>query len=66
MESKARSLTKAITWRIIASLATFLVAILFGLEAHVAIGIGAGDMAIKIGLYYLHERAWASDLWRKK
>ena len=58
MESHRRSIVKAISWRIIATLVTFLVAYLFTKEAVLAMGIGFGDAIIKIGAYYSHERLW--------
>ncbi|MFC2021701.1 DUF2061 domain-containing protein [Chloroflexota bacterium] len=58
MESHRRSIVKALSWRIIATLVTFLVAYLLTKEAVLAIGIGIGDAIIKIGVFYSHERLW--------
>jgi|TARA_B100001971_G_C17669343_1_gene276748 adenylylsulfate kinase len=58
MESHKRSIVKAMTWRVIASLITFLVAYLFTKELALSTGIGISDAAIKIGTYYSHERLW--------
>ncbi len=58
VESKARSLYKAISWRVIASIVTTLIAFYFGLPSK-AIGlVFFADLVIKFILYYLHERAW--------
>ena len=46
------------SWRIIATLVTFLVAYLLTKEAVLAISIGFGDAILKIGVYYSHERLW--------
>ncbi len=58
MESHKRSIAKAVTWRIIATLVTFLIAYLFTKELALATGIGLADAAIKIFAYYSHERMW--------
>ena len=61
MEAKVsakRHLAKAITWRIIASITTAIIAYMFGLPPK-AIGlVFAADLVIKFVLYYLHERVW--------
>jgi len=61
MENKVsakRHLAKAVTWRIIASITTALIAYMFGLPPK-AIGlVFAADLVIKFVLYYLHERVW--------
>lgn len=56
--SKIRHLAKALTWRIIASITTTLIAFYFGLPAK-AIGlVFFADLIIKFILYYVHERIW--------
>ena len=58
MESHARSIIKALSWRIIATVVTFLVAWLLTGTINVALKIGFLDTTIKLAAYYLHERAW--------
>jgi len=58
MVARARHLTKAITWRIIASLTTALIAWAFGLPPKVIGGVFVADLIIKFILYYAHERVW--------
>ena len=58
MESRRRSIAKALSWRFLAMLITASVAYLFTNEASFAITIGIADSVIKILVYYLHERAW--------
>lgn len=53
-----RHLAKAITWRIIASLVTFLIGWIVTGDVNFGMAIGITDVLIKIGLYYLHERIW--------
>ena len=55
---KRRLVAKAITWRIIASTTTALVAFLVTGSFIVASIIAPIDFCVKIVLYYLHERFW--------
>ncbi|MCL5263834.1 MAG: DUF2061 domain-containing protein [Chloroflexi bacterium] len=58
MESHRRSIAKAITWRLFAlSITIGTVWALTG-EARLAATVGLADTLLKIGSYYLHERAW--------
>ena len=58
IESNNRSLLKAISWRLIASITTTVIAFYFGLPAK-AIGlVFFADLIIKFVLYYAHERMW--------
>ena len=59
LETKKRSFVKAISWRIIASIVTTLIAFAFGLPAK-AIGlVFFADLIIKFVLYFVHERLWS-------
>ena len=58
MISKRRHLAKAITWRIIASTVTALIAWWFGLPTKAVGLVFAADLIIKFILYYAHERVW--------
>jgi uncharacterized membrane protein len=58
MISKRRHLAKAVTWRIIASTVTALIAWWFGLPAKAVGLVFAADLVIKFILYYAHERVW--------
>lgn len=49
---------KAVTWRIIASTTTALIAWAFGMPAKAIGAIFIADMVIKFVLYYYHERFW--------
>lgn len=55
---KKRHLAKAVTWRIIASLTTALIAWAFGLPPKAIGGVFLADLVIKFILYYWHERLW--------
>lgn len=60
--SKKRHILKTITWRIIASTTTFIIAYLFfkddPMATQKATGVALTESVIKMGLYYFHERAW--------
>ncbi len=64
-DTNKRSFSKAITWRIIASITTFTLVLIFTGELVLSLGIGIGDIIIKFILYFLHERAWDRILWGK-
>ena len=58
VESHYRSLAKAISWRVVALIVTG--SVVWGITGEIAFAVTVGilDAAVKIGLYYLHERAW--------
>lgn len=57
-ESKARSIFKGLTWRVLATATTFLLAWLFAKDLSVATTIATVEFFIKFAIYYAHERAW--------
>ncbi len=57
-ESNARSLAKTITWRLVGSLDTFFLSWLLSGQTTKASSIALLDTAIKLVVYYLHERVW--------
>lgn len=61
--SPKRSGMKALTWRIIATLDTFLIALLITKEPVIAASIIGIEIVTKFGLYYFHERAWSLSEW---
>ncbi len=58
MESHKRSIAKALSWRIIAVCITTLTVYMFTKEGDLALEVGVADSAIKIFIYYGHERLW--------
>ncbi len=58
MESHIRTITKALSWRFVATLITFSVAWLVTGKLTFAVEIGVADTLIKLGAYYFHERLW--------
>ena len=57
-ESRLRSVAKAFTWRITATLTTAIIAFLVTGELGTAIAIGGIEFFAKFVIYYAHERAW--------
>lgn len=64
-ESRRRSLTKAVTWRVTGTLDTFIVSWLLTGEPRVAATIASVEFFTKIFLYYFHERIWNKIRWGK-
>ena len=66
--SRKRHLLKTITWRIIGTLDTMLIAWIISGDAMIGLSIGAAEIITKMILYYLHERVWYLSSWgvRKK
>ena len=56
--SRKRHLAKAVTWRIIASIVTALIAWAFGLPPKAVGAVFVADLIIKLVLYFGHERLW--------
>jgi uncharacterized membrane protein len=56
--SRKRHLLKTITWRIIGTLDTMLIAWIISGDPMVGISIGGVELFTKMILYYIHERAW--------
>ncbi len=61
--TKARSAVKAITWRIIGTADTFVIALLVTKKPVVAASIAGVEVITKTILYYLHERGWNRIRW---
>ena len=59
LDSRARSLAKGVTWRILATLTTIAIAWLITGDVSAALSIGFVEVFAKIAIYYVHERAWA-------
>ena len=53
-----RSIVKAVTWRAGGTVVTFMVVWIVAGELSLAAQIGILDTAIKIGVFYVHERFW--------
>ena len=62
-DTKKRTMAKTITWRITASLTTFLIAWILTGDILVGASIGSVEAIAKIFLYYFHERIWTNISW---
>ena len=62
-EAHSRSLLKAISWRVLGSIDTFVLSYLFTASIKAASAIASTEVLTKMLLYYLHERAWARIGW---
>jgi uncharacterized membrane protein len=60
--SPKRHLAKAVTWRIIASITTAIIAYMFGLPPKAVGAVFVADLIIKFVLYYIHERIWYKNI----
>jgi len=58
MESHARSILKAATWRAGGLVMTVAVAWALTGRADLAASIGIADTLVKLGAFYVHERVW--------
>lgn len=56
--SKARSLVKALTYRLSGSFITVLITLVFSESFKLGATIGIIDFIVKVVLYYAHERIW--------
>lgn len=60
---KKTSVTKALTWRLFASLDTTLLAFIVTGNIAAAASIGAVEIFTKLIFYYIHERGWSRVAW---
>ena len=62
---KKRTVVKTLTWRVTASLTTFIIAWILTGDLLMGISIGSIEAIAKIFLYYFHERFWNNISWAK-
>lgn len=56
--SAKRHLAKAVTWRVLATLTTIIIAWLVSGDWRIGAQVGFFEFFAKMALYYGHERAW--------
>ncbi len=61
--SHLRSLAKAVSWRVVGSLDTFILSMIVTGNGRYAVSIASAEAVTKIVLYYLHERGWRRIKW---
>ncbi len=57
-EAHTRSLLKAVSWRMLGSIDTFVISFFVTGKLTFALSIASVETFTKIALYYFHERAW--------
>lgn len=57
-ETHSRSVVKTITWRVLATLTTFLLVYFFTGKLELALTVGFLEAILKMVIYFLHERGW--------
>ncbi|MEO9131702.1 MAG: DUF2061 domain-containing protein [Sphingomonas sp.] len=63
VESHPRSFAKAVSWRVVGSIDTFVLSLIFSGSAKIAGAIAGTEVITKITLFYFHERAWSLVRW---
>lgn len=58
MEKPIRSLVKAVSWRIVATLTTILLVFIFSKDLTLGTVVGITELIVKTVVYYVHERVW--------
>ena len=62
-EGHGRSFIKAVSWRTVGTIDTFIISFVVTGKVSLAGGIAAIEVVTKIVIYYLHERVWALVPW---
>ncbi len=57
-DSKKRHIAKTITWRMVGTIDTMILAWVISGNPMVGLKVGGAEVMTKMVLYYLHERAW--------
>jgi uncharacterized membrane protein len=65
-DSHPRSIVKALSWRVVGSLDTFVLSLIFTRSLQLAGSIAVTEMFTKMALYYFHERIWTAIPWQQR
>jgi adenylylsulfate kinase len=57
-ETHARSVAKAVSWRILGTIATSAIVFAFTRKWALSLFVGGLEFVLKVGLFWVHERAW--------
>jgi len=57
-DKKIRSICKALSWRLVATMTTFLITFFITHSIRFAFSISVIEVLSKLILYYIHERFW--------
>ena len=58
-DSTFRSIVKTISWRLLGTIDTFMIAYFITKQTEVALTIGGIEVFTKMILYFIHERIWS-------
>jgi len=58
-EAHLRSILKAVSYRLLAAIATMTIVFVFTRRIVLSVGVGLVESVAKIICYYIHERAWS-------
>jgi len=58
LETRSRTIIKSLTWRVVALVITTTVVWVATRKMELAASVGLADTAIKLVVYYAHERCW--------
>jgi len=64
-DSHTRTIVKAVSWRVIATLTTMTIVFLFTRKIFLSVGVGLVEVIAKITFYYLYEITWCKISWGK-
>ncbi len=64
--TKARSLTKSVTYRVFGTLSSFLIIYAVTHKGGLSALLSALETIVKVGIYYVHERVWDKVQWGRK
>ena len=62
-DSRARSVAKGLTWRMVASGTTMALVFIATGSLETMAAVGAFEVSLKLMFYYGHERVWGSIPW---
>ena len=62
-EGHGRSFIKAVSWRMMGTIDTFIISFIVTGKISLAGSIASIEVVTKILIYYLHERVWAMVPW---
>jgi len=59
---KRRHIAKALTWRLVGTIDTFIISYLVSGSTQIGVAISSTELLTKTMLYYFHERVWYSHI----
>ena len=65
VDLQKRTIAKTLTWRVTASLTTFIIAWVLTGDLLIGVSISSFEAIAKIFLYYFRERMWNNISWAK-